>query len=243
MTGGALQSLEDLIDAYECIAKPLFHMTIGEQVAKIMDAVRKGDAGLLSYCLTELRGGDMGDEEGSEEEEESGSEEEEENKTPKDCLNIKGTITPLNVACELGNVEIVCLLLEAGAKPLLRDKNGNSAVHYAVTHIPVLQLLRRHNVSLNVQNDKGQSAFHQIAEKSSEEHLMALVDIGISPIVVDEDGVLALNLIADFDTRLRIELQSKWIRFRALLFTRKFADETEVAMLPEGVIREICAYL
>jgi hypothetical protein len=52
-------------------------------------------------------------------------------------------LTALSIACALRRVEIVKLLLDAGADPNLQDKIGKTALTHAVGHIEITKLLNR----------------------------------------------------------------------------------------------------
>lgn len=55
---------------------------------------------------------------------------------------------PLFLAAESGNADCVRILIQAGADPLIRDENKDSAMHYA-TSVAVVQLLQSHGLDIN----------------------------------------------------------------------------------------------
>ena len=95
----------------------------------------------------------------------------------------------------------VCdLLIAQGADPLVQDKQGQTALHYAVsggiTNQRTLQYLADHHIPLDVQDQQGQTALH-IAMTNI--HLMAtalwLLQNHANPHIVDQAGQLPLEKI------------------------------------------------
>ena len=120
-------------------------------------------------------------------------------------------ITPMFLAVETGDVEIVQMLLDAGAKvnvrsttketPLMRlDSDGTSAL---------VELLIRNGAKVNVADNDGNTPLIHAAENSTDEVIAALIDAGADVNAANTDGETALIKAADRD-----DIQS----VRALLF-------------------------
>ncbi|XP_052896395.1 uncharacterized protein LOC128303468 [Anopheles moucheti] len=68
-------------------------------------------------------------------------------------------LTPLQIAARKGYPDVTQVLLQHGANVLLRDVNGNSALHFAVECgcVKTVRLLLRHGASSGVRNSLGKS--------------------------------------------------------------------------------------
>jgi serine/threonine-protein phosphatase 6 regulatory ankyrin repeat subunit B len=77
--------------------------------------------------------------------------------------------TPLMLATENGDVNMVRLLLQHGASPNDVNNFDQTAVHYACFEgqPAILQLLLQNGGNVNVQDDMGQTPLHEAAEASS----------------------------------------------------------------------------
>jgi len=90
-------------------------------------------------------------------------------------VNAKGLngITPLHLACKLGEEECLKILLQAGADPESRDKFGNTALMFLATCVKanevMLDLLRARILS---KNKNGETALH-IACGNGNDHMVA----------------------------------------------------------------------
>ncbi|HEY2846795.1 MAG TPA: ankyrin repeat domain-containing protein [Pyrinomonadaceae bacterium] len=121
-------------------------------------------------------------------------------------------ITPMFLAVESGDVEIVQMLLDAGAKvnvrstsketPLMRlDSDGTR---------PLVELLIRNGARVNVADKDGNTPLILAAENSTDDAIAALIEAGADVNSANNDGETALMKAADRD-----DIQS----VRALLFT------------------------
>lgn len=61
------------------------------------------------------------------------------------------------IAAALGYLEVVSILIEHGANPNCKDKNGNTALHLCVmgNHSRVAQFLIRNKAEINAYNNVG----------------------------------------------------------------------------------------
>jgi len=82
-------------------------------------------------------------------------------KSPE-MLNEKNAdaLTPLNLACERGQAGIVDFFLKKGADPYLGDNENSMPIHLAAISgsLESIDLLLKHGVDINIQDDNGMSA-------------------------------------------------------------------------------------
>ena len=95
------------------------------------------------------------------------------------CNNNKGPNnrrTPLMIASRYGRVDVMTLLIKHGADVNIQDKEGETALHYAVDrHTPltlgsrygqvdVMTLLIKHRADVNLQDKNGETALHHAVD-------------------------------------------------------------------------------
>ena len=95
------------------------------------------------------------------------------------CNNNKGPNnrrTPLMIASRYGRVDVMTLLIKHGADVNIQDKEGETALHYAVDrHTPlmlgsrygqvdVMTLLIKHGADVNLQDKNGETALHHAVD-------------------------------------------------------------------------------
>lgn len=70
--------------------------------------------------------------------------------------------TPLMTAAHMGNAEAAQVLISLGADLLLRDRTGQTALHYAVSNCPqvVRLLVSRDPTAVNIADDAGRTPLH-----------------------------------------------------------------------------------
>lgn len=115
-------------------------------------------------------------------------------KVDVNAANDQGT-TALIEASKLGHVDIVRVLLKAGANPNWANSAGETAVHYAAQHaVPtVLQLLVAHGGDVNVVDCEGRTALHWACAHDAlhtAEWLLSSTDIDVT--VKNREGRNAL---------------------------------------------------
>ena len=102
-----------------------------------------------------------------------------------------------------GHLEIMDLLLEAGADPILPDKNGNTplirAAHSGKT-AAVRRLLKIEAVrqNINAQNENGATAFFKAVNQGHQEIMDLLLEAGADPILPDKDGYTPLRRLVSW---------------------------------------------
>ena len=108
-------------------------------------------------------------------------------------------VTALHVAAEKGHVEVVRLLLEAGAKQDAVDSNGATALHRAAKrgHSEVVRLLLEAGADTGRTNDVTVTALHLAARGGHLEVVRLLLETGAKQDVVDSNGKTVLHCSAE----------------------------------------------
>lgn len=69
-------------------------------------------------------------------------------------------VTPLDIACELGQLNSVKLLIAFGARVNLVDRDGDSPLHRAIGHLEIMKYLLKRGAKVNAVNLRGQTPLH-----------------------------------------------------------------------------------
>jgi ankyrin repeat protein len=130
-----------------------------------------------------------------------------------DVQNAKG-YTLLNLLCathyplyqEKDHTERIRFLIENDADPNIPDNEGDTPLHLlcSVSMDPEMaRLLLQHGANVNQQNNKGETPLHYLAENVNladdltlpyRECIQALLDVGVDPLIKNEDGRTASEL-------------------------------------------------
>ncbi|MCJ1462428.1 Ankyrin-2 [Pseudocyphellaria aurata] len=121
--------------------------------------------------------------------------------TPRADLNIDLDIqdrrnsTALHLAVSKGHLEIVQLLLTAGANPNIENDKG-TALHLAVSdgYLEIVKVLLRVESDVNIQGDKNSTALHLAVERGHFEIIQLLLTAGANLNIQDEKKSTALHL-------------------------------------------------
>ena len=117
-------------------------------------------------------------------------------------------LTALHYACERNNIDAVELLLKHNAKANIRDFTGSTALHYAYKPEVIKKLLEC-VTDVDIQNNKGNTALHNICEKSYFSSIELLLEHGANPNIQNEQGRVPLHYMC-MDKKIKDEvLQEK----------------------------------
>tara|TARA_Y100001970_G_scaffold36092_1_gene44621 strand:+ start:3997 stop:4641 length:645 start_codon:yes stop_codon:yes gene_type:complete len=102
-------------------------------------------------------------------------------------------------AVECGNIEIVKMMIQFGADKDMKDKDGDSALHYAAQfgHTDVVKLLLDAGAVKEVKNNDGATPLHYAIGENNFDAVKLLLDAGAEMEVKDEDGKTPLHWAAE----------------------------------------------
>ncbi len=102
------------------------------------------------------------------------------------------TPTPLHAAAARGHVEIVELLIKAGAVIDCRNELGETPLHLAATS-EVVQTLLKYGADIEAKDDKGETPIHEAVKYGNAEVVKALIAAGADVNAPDNEGLTPLN--------------------------------------------------
>jgi len=143
--------------------------------------------------------------------------------------------TPLHIAAiRGGNLEIVNLLLQSGAKPNARDKDDNTPLHYALAHKfqNIAQALIKAGANVNLQNRSGNTPLHAAASAGDAALANLLLHAASSINVTNIFGSTPLHCALAYGTE---EVALMLIEKGAVLIT----STNGITQLHVAVIREM----
>jgi ankyrin repeat protein len=159
-----------------------------------------------------------------------------------DTINIQDNRgkTPLHWATGEGSVEIVRILIDAGADLNVKDKGGNTPLHIAVNEgePETAILLINAKADLNVQNNDGWTPLHVAVYYDAGEVAWMLIDASSDLNVQGKNGDTPLHIAAnegnDYIVQMLIDagadetiLNAKGLRWDELIDGEEFYDEDD----------------
>jgi ankyrin repeat protein len=110
--------------------------------------------------------------------------------------------TPLHIAAMRCHVEIVVMLLKAGADPNLRDHHGQTPLHNTTYDgrpiaAPVASALLKGGADVDVQSKTGNTPLHGAALRGCEDVARVLLAHGADKAVRNKDGFTAEDVAAN----------------------------------------------
>ena len=127
-------------------------------------------------------------------------------------------------AVKSGNLDVLELLFQEGANPLIRDSSGNTLMHLGIKNLEMVRFLLKWKVDINSRNNSGIPVLHMAVENPSEEVLNLLLIQGINVFATDNSGNSALHVAA---------LKGEPQMVRQLLLAGIFVNSTNSAgMMP-----------
>jgi uncharacterized protein len=103
--------------------------------------------------------------------------------------------TPLMLAVKFAGVDMVQLLVEAGADVDARDSWGRTALFYAPVSSEAFRVLLRAGADIRVRDEEGNSILmRKVSESASLSDVEELLRLGVDPDLQNGDGETALDL-------------------------------------------------
>jgi ankyrin repeat protein len=119
--------------------------------------------------------------------------------------------TPLHLASESGNVDVVRMLIERGADPTAQSKDGWTVLHHALGsgNVDVVRMLIEHGADPTAQSKDGWTVLHHASGSGNVDVVRMLIERGADPTAQSKDGQTVLHrasLSGDVDVvRMLIE--------------------------------------
>ena len=108
--------------------------------------------------------------------------------------------TPLMRAASQGNLQVISFLVEHGANVDLQDKNGQTALHYAIPHArrshDVLSCLIKNGANVNIRANDNYTPLMRAIKDSNENVVTFLVEHGANMDLRDKNGETVLHYAA-----------------------------------------------
>nr|XP_033783558.1 death-associated protein kinase 1 [Geotrypetes seraphini] len=110
----------------------------------------------------------------------------------------KHGIPPLLIAAGCGNIQMLELLIQRGARIDVQDKAGSNAIYWASRHghVETLRFLHRKQCPLDVKDKSGETALHVAARYGHVDVVQYLCSIGSQPDLQDKEEETPLHCAA-----------------------------------------------
>jgi len=107
--------------------------------------------------------------------------------------------------------EVKRLVLDCGVDPNVKDKVGETPLHYAAErgHLDVVKLLLEHGADPNVQDNDGWTPLHYAAKKCHVDVARVLLDHGADLTIRDNKGRIPLDIGSECSEEFREMLRRR----------------------------------
>ncbi|MDD2623357.1 MAG: Ankyrin repeats (3 copies) [bacterium ADurb.Bin157] len=129
------------------------------------------------------------------------------------CENNKG-YSPLLTAVEIGNTEIVKVLLDIGADPEAKDNNGESSLIKAVIdeRFDVVSLLLEYGVILNRRDDRGYTSLMHATAMGDVKTVKVLISAGADAALKSTAGETLLDIAQKSENEELITMYTQFLK-------------------------------
>jgi ankyrin repeat protein len=136
-------------------------------------------------------------------------------------------LTPLSLAVRTGSMELTKMLLEHGAFPNTRDKQGKGPLHHAAESRnihSIVKLLIENGADMNTQDNFGYTPLHRIiAKEDAWETVGEMLKAGAERCVMSNDGKFPHDMVPDGPWA---ETKRLWVRFYMPMVTSTSSKST-----------------
>jgi len=229
--GNAINALNDVIESYASIDKPLSAVDDRKRYELISEAIRKGKLGLFEQYIQS----------------DSDSVISACNADFSKPMIEHSSIPLIHIAAQNSNIVYLERLIQLGVSPNQLDEGLNTPAFHCVLHLNHILLLHKSGCNLKAKNKLGSTILHYLATvKIIELSLFRrYVDLGCDPTIKNEMGISALNLLKSSISVQDVQEISRiyhWYKAKTILFLKKY-NASILERIPQGILREIIDYL
>jgi hypothetical protein len=221
--GTAINALNDVIESYASIDKPLSAIEDGKRYELISEAIRKCKLGLFEqYIQSDCD-------------------------YVKSACNSQFSIPLIHIAAQNSNLVYLEKLIQIGVSPNQLDEGLNTPAFHCVLHLNHILLLHRSGCNLNAKNRLGNTILHNLASAKVVDLSLfrQYVDLGCDPTIQNNKGISALNLLNGSISVQAVQEILRiyhWYKAKTILFLKKH-EASILERIPQGIVREIIEYL
>jgi ankyrin repeat protein len=132
------------------------------------------------------------------------------------CIDVRNRDgnTPLLLACRGGHLEIMTILLEAGADKSVESKRGETLLHYAVhTSCEMVRLLLAAGCEADKADKPGYTPLHKACMSGSSVDIATLLERGADHNLANSNGDTPIHIACQF-TKLQVFFSNQtWGRY------------------------------
>lgn len=217
--GSALNSLNDIIDSYSNIDKPLSAIDDQKRYNMISDAIRKNKLILFEQYVQQDK------------------------EAVISASNTSLSKPLIHLASQNPNPLYLDRLLQLGISPNQLDENLNTPAFHCTDYLDHILLLHKAGCNLNAKNKHGETILHILMSQSADLTLFyKYVECGCDPTIKNSQNIVPLNLVKDMTSLKEILIAFRWYKSKKILFLKKY-HASILERIPLGIIRNIIDYL